>query len=239
MIAKLQSQTLLDYTRQYKRLAMVSDNTPTAQTIADGWRKSLKENGVELVADELIPVGAPDMVAQLQKIAAANPDGVLIQGQDSGAISLFFKGVKQLNLKFDLIGNSVLQSATHLSLNPGLMEGLKYIDTWDPAKPKAHDFITRFKQKFGSDYIVTAIEADGYDGIMLLVDAMRRAGAPDKNKIRDAIHATRDWEGVRGAKGTTFSFAPDRRWAFPERGGVIRVIENNQFGRVVWSYEAK
>ena len=38
----------------------------------------------------------------------------------------------------------------------------------------------------------------GYDSAMVLADAIKRAGTTDEPKLRDAIAATKDFEGVTG-----------------------------------------
>jgi ABC-type branched-subunit amino acid transport system substrate-binding protein len=43
-----------------------------------------------------------------------------------------------------------------------------------------------------------AMAALGYDSAQLLADAMRRAGSAEPAKVRDALAATRDFDGVTG-----------------------------------------
>jgi len=38
----------------------------------------------------------------------------------------------------------------------------------------------------------------GFDSVMILADAIKRAGSTDGAKIRDALAATRDFDGVTG-----------------------------------------
>ena len=38
----------------------------------------------------------------------------------------------------------------------------------------------------------------GYDSAMILADAMKRAGTTDGPKVRDALAATKDFDGVTG-----------------------------------------
>jgi branched-chain amino acid transport system substrate-binding protein len=38
----------------------------------------------------------------------------------------------------------------------------------------------------------------GYDSVLILADAIKRAGSTDGSKIRDALAATRDFQGVTG-----------------------------------------
>ena len=72
----------------------------------------------------------------------------------------------------------------------------------------------------------------GYDGINLIVDAIRRAGSTDKEKIRAAMQQT-DYAGVMGAKGMRYRFPEGKRVGFDPNGMVVRVYEKDKQGRVL------
>ena len=55
-----------------------------------------------------------------------------------------------------------------------------------------HDYEARYK----SD--VSTFGGHAYDGLMLVVEAIKRAGGADKAKVRDAIEATRGYIGTGG-----------------------------------------
>ena len=66
-----------------------------------------------------------------------------------------------------------------------------------------------------------APEALAYDAVYLLADAMRRAGSTDREKVRDALAATRNFTGVTGR----LSFAGGRD---PVRSAVIMAISGGK-----------
>ena len=78
------------------------------------------------------------------------------------------------------------------------------------------------------------MHAYGYDGIMLVADAIRRAGSTDKEKIRAAMQ-TVTYEGVMGAKGMKYQFPEGKRTGFDPNGMVVRVYEGDKQGRVVYT----
>ena len=53
-----------------------------------------------------------------------------------------------------------------------------------------------YEARFKSD--VSAFGGHGYDGLMIAVEAIKKAGTTDKAKVRDAIEATRNFVGVGG-----------------------------------------
>jgi branched-chain amino acid transport system substrate-binding protein len=69
---------------------------------------------------------------------------------------------------------------------------------------KGAEWYQTYKQKFNSE--PEAYAAYGYDAMKVALEAIRRAGVKDRAAIRDAVLATRDFEGVLGT------------WSFDENG---------------------
>src|SRR5260370_27235688 len=64
----------------------------------------------------------------------------------------------------------------------------------------ALDWLQRYRQQIGADPPVYAIY--GYEATRLALDAIQRTGVMDRASIRDAVFATRDFDGALG----TWSF---------------------------------
>jgi branched-chain amino acid transport system substrate-binding protein len=62
--------------------------------------------------------------------------------------------------------------------------------------PKAKQFVADYEKRFGA--IPDAMGALGYDSVLALVDAIKRANSTDSTKIRDALATTKDLDGVTG-----------------------------------------
>jgi branched-chain amino acid transport system substrate-binding protein len=62
----------------------------------------------------------------------------------------------------------------------------------------------------------------GYDSLMILADAMKRAGTPDGQPVRDALAATKDFPGITGA----ITIDADRN---ASKAAVILGIKNGQY----------
>jgi branched-chain amino acid transport system substrate-binding protein len=58
------------------------------------------------------------------------------------------------------------------------------------------DFIKKYQAKYGK--VPDAMAVLGYDAANLLFDAIKRAGSTEGPKIRDALAATKDFQGVSG-----------------------------------------
>ena len=66
----------------------------------------------------------------------------------------------------------------------------------DPQKPVAMAYAKAFSEKWKTD--VSTFGGHAYDGLMIAVDAIKRAGSTDKAKVRDAIEATKGYVGTGG-----------------------------------------
>lgn len=235
VLATIQLDTLMAYSksRNYKRVAIWRDEMVLSQQIAESFRKGLESRGVEVVDEEVIPRGATSAVPQLQKIRADNPEAIFNAGILGPEMVVFFRGYHELGLKTPVLGSYNLSIPTYLRTAKDLMEGVAFVDAYDPDKKQVKDFSALFEKEYNrAPY---SMNAYGYDGINLIADAIRRAGSLDREKIRAAMQATRDWVGVIGAKGTAISFADGKRAGFDPQGATIRVISHNEQGPVLYS----
>jgi branched-chain amino acid transport system substrate-binding protein len=88
----------------------------------------------------------------------------------------------------------------------------------DP-EPRVQKFVKTYRAKYAA--VPDALAALWYDGARLLFGAVQRAGSTDPTKIRDALAATRDFDGVTGR----ISIDENRNASKP---GVILRIENGE-----------
>ncbi len=235
VLATIQLDTLMAYSksRNYKRVAIWRDEMVLSQQIAESFRKGLESRGVQVVDEEVIPRGATSAVPQLQKIRAAAPEAIFNAGILGPEMVVFFRGYHELGLKTPVLGSYNLSIPTYLRTAKGLMEGVAFVDAYDPDKKQVKDFSALFEKEYSRTPY--SMNAYGYDGINLIVDAIRRAGSLDREKIRVAMQATHNWVGVIGAKGTAISFVDGKRTGFDPQGATIRVITHNEQGPVLYS----
>jgi branched-chain amino acid transport system substrate-binding protein len=60
------------------------------------------------------------------------------------------------------------------------------------------DFVAAYKRRFGQATAPDSNASLGYDSVLLLADAITRAGSTDRARIRDALAATKDFPAVTG-----------------------------------------
>lgn len=133
----------------------------------------------------------------------ANPDVLFIPGYDESVAII--RDAQAAGLKAIPIGGDGWDSPDFLKLGRGFIKHAYYCTHWArQADNKANVIYVESHQDPGS---IRAPEVLAYDAVMVLVDAIRRAGSLDRAKIRDALAKTRNFEGVTGK----ISFDADRR----------------------------
>lgn len=232
-LASTQIATLLSYARHknYKRVALVSDNSAISQATAKAFKAEFDKNGIQVVADEILPSGAQSADAQMQKVRAANPEAIFLATLLTPENLLVLRYYRSLGMKTPLIGNYNLSVPVYMSVAKGLLDGLVFVDAWDPAKPQVKQFIADYAREMGTEPYNTM--GFGYDGVMMAADAMRRAGSTDKEKVRHAMQATKGYKGVLGSIDSSYGFADGKRIGFDPEGMVVRVYEGDRQGRVL------
>jgi branched-chain amino acid transport system substrate-binding protein len=234
MPASIQFKTLLAFTqKKYKTAAIFTDTSAIAQFVAKTFREGSEKAGIKIVDEETIEAGATDAVAQVQHIRSANPEVVLDAGNTISESATFYRTYRRLGLTYPIVANYNKSIPRYLTVVPHLLDGVYFLDCFDQDKPETKAFIERFKAARHEEPF--SLAAFGYNALYLAADAIKRAGAPDREKIKDALASTKDFKSVIGAKGTTLNFSPDHRAGFPEQGAVIRVIENNKHGKAIFS----
>ena len=231
-LGSVQIATLLAHakTRNFKRVALITDNSDLGQAIGKAFKATLEKAGIQIVADEVVARGATTAMPQMQKIRAANPEAMFLAGVLTAENVLIFRAYKELGVKFPIHSSYNLSVPIYETVAKGLIDGITFVDAYDPDKPEVKAFEAAYRKATGKD--PQNLHGYGYDGIMLIADAIRRAGSTDKEKIRAAMQAS-DYAGVMGAKGMRYRFAEGRRVGFDPNGMVVRIYEKDKQGRVL------
>jgi branched-chain amino acid transport system substrate-binding protein len=162
--------------------------------------------GIEVVADETYGPKDTDMTTQLTKIK--NTEGVeAVLNFDFGqGPAIVTKNYAQLGIKLPLYQSHGVASKSYLELAGGAAEGVRLpaaallvaesLPDADPQKPVVVNYKTTYEESTGSD--VSTFGGHAYDGLMIAVEAIKRAGSTDKAKVRDAIEQTQGFMGTAG-----------------------------------------
>ncbi len=231
-LGSVQIATLLAHakTKNFKRVALITDNSELGQAIAKAFKGTLEKAGIQIVADEVVARGATTAMPQMQKIRAANAEAMFLAGVLTAENVLIFRAYRELDLKLPIHSSYNLSVPIYETVAKGLINGITFVDAYDPDKPEVKAFEAAYRKATGKQ--PQNLHGYGYDGIMLVAEAIRKAGSTDKEKIRAAMQSL-SYSGVMGAKGMKYSFPEGKRAGFDPDGMVVRVYEKDKQGRVV------
>jgi branched-chain amino acid transport system substrate-binding protein len=231
-LGSIQIATLLSHARAkgLKRVALISDNSDLGQLLAKFFRAGLEKSGIQVAVEEIVPRGATTAEPQMQKIRAANPDAMFMAGVLTPENVLILRAYRQMGLKFPIHSSYNLSVPQYMSVAKGLLNGITFVDAYDPEKPEVKKFEADYRKATGK--APYNIHGYGYDGITMVAEAIKRAGSTDKEKIRTAMQSL-TFSGVMGAKGMKYVFPEGKRTGFDPNGMVVRVYEGDKQGKVV------
>jgi len=186
-------------TLKAKRVAVFTDvKSDYSKGLAKYFKEGFLANG-GTITDELdFNGGDKDFKAQLTRIKAANPDAVFVPGYYTDAALICIQA-KQLGLNVPLFGGDGWESDQLVKIGGDAVEG-NYFSTHyaaDVATEQSKRFVAAYQKRFDGK-MPDAMAALGYDSALVLADAIKRAGSTDGQKVRDALAATKDFEGATG-----------------------------------------
>jgi branched-chain amino acid transport system substrate-binding protein len=184
---------------KYKKVAIVtSDNNDYSVGLSQTFRDAAKGKGIEIVADEKVKDGDKDFSAQVTNIKAKKPDVIFYSGYYTEA-ALIMKEARKQGIKANMFGGDGLFSPEFIKLGGDAVEGSMSALGFSPeqATPETAKFIESFKKKFNGA-LPGLFDAQGYDGLMMLADAMKRANSSDPKVFKAALAQTKDFKGVSG-----------------------------------------
>jgi len=165
--------------------------------LAEFFRKTFRELGGEIVADERYTSGDIEFRAQLTTIRAASPEAVFVPGYYT-ELGLIAKQARELGIEAPLLGGDGWDSEKTIEIGGAAVEGYYFSTHYaaDSDSAKVQEFVKRYREKYGST--PDAMAALGYDTAGILADALSRAGTTDGARLRDTLAATRNYDGVTG-----------------------------------------
>lgn len=170
----------------------------------DVMKKVAEDLGLEVVDTETFQKGQADYKAQLTKIKGAQPQAVLCSAlYNEGAVIM--DQARKMGLDVPIVGGNGFNSPKVIEIAGQAAEGLVVATPW--FTEKKDDQVQKFVADYVNKYQVKPDQfaAQAYDGLYLMADALMKAGAADRSKLRDALAATKDFQGVLGK----FSFDKD------------------------------
>jgi branched-chain amino acid transport system substrate-binding protein len=161
------------------------------------FQKPFTASGGKIVVEQTYNGGDKDFKGQLTAVKAANPDAIIITGYYTD-VALMVRQARQLGIQQPIFGGDGWESAKLIEIGGKDVEGTYFSTHFSPEEetPVIQSFVKKFESKYHEK--PDAMAALGYDAAMVLFEAVKRAGSTEGPKVRDAIAATKDHNGITG-----------------------------------------
>lgn len=163
-----------------------------------------KSYGMQIVGDESYGAKDTDMTTQLTKLRATDAKAIVNCGFGTGP-AIVTKNIRQLGIKVPLYQSHGVASKKYIELSGDAAEGVRLpaaallvadqLPASDPQKAVLMAYKTTYEAKHGP---VSTFGGHAYDGLMIAVQAIERAGSTDKEKVRAEIERTKGFIGTGG-----------------------------------------
>lgn len=176
------------------KLAGVFENDPFSQDVRAGVMDDASKYGMKVVIDDKLPPELNDMSTSLTKARALKPDILVVSGHAKGA-ALAIRQVAEMKVDVPMLALTHCDSAQVIDKFGKGAEyalcasqwdrNLTYSDKWFGS---ANDFAVLFEKEY--NYAPPYQAAESAASVLTFVDAFKRAGDLDPEKVRDALAAT-------------------------------------------------
>ena len=203
----------------FKNVAIISENSDWGFGIIDVFTKNLQDTGAK-VTSFTAERTVSDFTPQLLQLKRADPKPDLIvagftgsnlllmlrQAYDLGLApskdtAIFAAGADVLEPEF---WNVMGDAGTYVIGNPAGLPG-------KPDTPLSRSFGAAYEKKFNRP--ANAVAMEGYDGVMVIAEAIKAAGKADPKMIQEQLRKLR-WDGTRGP--IYFPDTKEPKWKFQQ-----------------------
>ncbi len=191
-----------------------------------------KKLGIQVLADETYAATDTDMTPQLTRIRNnAGVQAVLNCGFGAAPV-IVARNFRQLGMTLPFYFSHGVASKQFIDGAGGAAEGIRLpvaallvaaqLSDSDPQKKVAQGYIDTYTKAHKE--AVSTFGGHAYDGLMIAVEAIKRAGGTDKAKVRDEIEKTK---GFIGADGLFNMSAADHMGLTPDSFKMVVVKDGN------------
>ncbi|CCG41219.1 ABC transporter substrate-binding protein [Magnetospirillum molischianum] len=192
--------------RGITRIALISEDAGFGKSGHDQSVAVARENGIEIVADEVYSAKDPDVTAQLTKIKNTQGVQAVFNFGSGQGPAIVTRNFRQLGMSVPLYQSHGVASKEYIRLAGDAAEGVRLpaaglvvaaqLPATDPQKPVVTAFKAEYERAFKSD--VSTFAGHPYDALQIVLAAINRAGGTDKAKLREEIEKTSGYIGTAG-----------------------------------------
>ncbi len=182
------------------KAVIIKDNSSDyGKGLAESFKQTFEEKGGTIVAEEAYVKNEVDFNAILTGIKGKDFDVIFIPGYYNEA-GLIIKQARAMDIDVPILGADGFDSPELVNLaGEDALNDVYFSNHYSPLDESSVvvDFIESFKKKYNKE--PDAFSALGYDLAYFVADGIKRAESLTGEAVKDALEATKDFEGVTGS----------------------------------------
>jgi branched-chain amino acid transport system substrate-binding protein len=197
--------------RGIAKIGLISGTGGFGKSMRNQCLKVAPDYGITVVADESYAASDSDMTPQLTKIRGAEGLQAVLNCDFGQGPAIVTRNFAQLSIPVPLYQSHGVGSKSYIQLAGAAADGVRLpapallvADQLPPVHEQKNAVMTYKKfYEAGTSQPVSTFGGYAYDGLMIMVAAIKAANSTDSVKIRDAVEATKAHVGVTGVYNMT------------------------------------
>jgi len=194
--------------RNLTNVAMIAGTDAFGMSMREQCLKVAPDYGIHIITEQSYAAQDTDMTPQLTKVKnTPGVQAILNTGASGQGAAILTRNYGQLGMKnIPFYQNPGVASKSFIQLAGPASDGVRLpaaallvadkLPTKDPQKPVVESYTRTFEKATGQP--VSTFGGGAWDGLMILVNAIKKANGTDPNKVRDAIEQTKGFMGTAG-----------------------------------------
>jgi branched-chain amino acid transport system substrate-binding protein len=171
-----------------KTIAMLTEDGLVAKAAAKGAGELARKKNIDVVFSETYPKATKDFAPILMRVKAAKPDALVIATQIFDELITITRQTRDVDLNVKMFASLPYGGLPDYQKRLDKAAEFVYSATfWEPSLPYPgnREFVAAYEKEFNRAPALQT--ANAYAGCQLFVEAARRAGSLDSEKLREAL----------------------------------------------------
>lgn len=182
-----------------KRAVTITDQSSAySLNLTEEFKRAFTGDGREVVLDVSYKKQDSDYNALVNQALSVKPDLLVLTGYYTN-VGNIVQTARKAGYTGPCVGGDGWDSDTLYKIGGKALDDCYFTNHYSPEDPdpRIQGFIQKYKGLHNGE-VPDAMAILGYDAAMVVFDAIRRAGAAEGPKIRDALAATKEFKGLSG-----------------------------------------
>lgn len=181
-----------------KAIILVDNSSDYSKGVAQYFQDAFIKNGGEVISQEAFLQKDQDFKAILTKVQGLQPDIIFVPAyyEEVGKI---IKQARDIGITTTILGSDGWDSPKLVEIaTPQALNNTFFTNHYsaDSTEATSQAFVEAYKKEYNQTPDATAVL--GYDGMKLILDAIKRANSVEPQKIKEALAQTKNFNSIIG-----------------------------------------